>query len=59
MKPRQVDWRKLVITEKLFCYREIEFINKSATLEKISYPDSRFILFPLYSCTHNGNVIKY
>ena len=27
MKPCQVDWQKLVITEILFFYREIELIN--------------------------------
>ena len=27
IKPYQVDWQKLVITEILFCYRKIELIN--------------------------------
>ena len=36
MKPCQVDWQKLVITEILFCYREIELINIIKQNEKLT-----------------------
>ena len=37
MKPCQVDWQKLVITEILFSYREIELINIIKQIEKPTF----------------------
>ena len=60
MKPCQVDWQKLVITEILFCYREIELINEIYFCLKITsvmlHVVSCHTCFYLYNTYSNSNL---